>query len=56
MLALKRRTNESITMTLPDGRVIVVHVVEAFAGVTKLGVLAPTDVTIVRSELIGARR
>ncbi len=56
MLALKRRATESITMTLPDGRVIVVECVTVMNGVAKIGIEAPKDVQIVRTELIGERR
>ena len=55
MLALKRRSGESITMELPDGRVIVVEVVELSHGVVRIGIEAPKDVHILRTELIGER-
>ena len=56
MLALKRRNGESLTITLPDGRVIVVHVAKSACGMVKLRVHAPQDVQILRTELIGERR
>lgn len=55
MLALKRNSGESITMTMPDGRVIVIEVVEIRGDVVKVGIAAPQDVVILRTELIGAR-
>jgi len=55
MLALKRKNGESITLTLPDGRVIVVEIVYSCYAYVKLAVEAPTDVAIVRTELIGTR-
>lgn len=55
MLALKRRKNESITLTMPDGRVIVFEIVEVRGDNVRVGVQAPADVSIVRTELIGAR-
>jgi len=42
-------------MTLPDGRIIVVEVMPIQPGVVKIGIEAPGDVKIVRTELIGQR-
>ena len=55
MLALTRKQGESITITLPDGRAIVVEVVTIHPGAIKIGVEAPTDIKILRTELIGQR-
>lgn len=55
MLALKRNAGESITMTLPDGRVIVIEFVEIRGDVVRVGIAAPKDVLILRTELIGSR-
>lgn len=55
MLALKRKQGESITITIPDGRVIVLEIVDSCYAYVKVAVQAPSDVSIVRTELIGAR-
>ena len=55
MLALKRTKGESITVTLPDGRVMVFAIVDVRGATVKVGVQAPADVQILRTELIGQR-
>jgi carbon storage regulator CsrA len=56
MLILTRKPNESITITMPDGRQILVMVTEfiLFAGKTRkvrLGIEAPKDITVHRTEV-----
>lgn len=55
MLALKRKKGESITVTLPDGRVMVFEIVDVRGETVRVGVEAPADVQILRTELIGER-
>ena len=51
MLALKRKKGESLTITMPDGRVMVVEIVDVRGDVVKVGIEAPQDVQILRTEL-----
>jgi len=51
MLVLSRKKNESVIITLPDGREIVVVVVEIDRGKIRLGFQADADVKIDRREL-----
>ena len=55
MLALKRKKGESLTITMPDGRVMVVEIVDVRGDVVRIGIEAPGDVQILRTELIGQR-
>ena len=55
MLALKRKQGESVTLTLPDGRAIVVFISSWDNHVCKVAIEAPADVKILRTELIGQR-
>jgi len=50
MLVLSRKKNESVIITLPDGREIVVVVVEIDRGKIRLGFQADADVKIDRRE------
>ena len=54
MLALSRKHEESITLILPDGRTVMVQLVQIDrrADRAKLGVSAPPDIQIVRTELL----
>lgn len=46
MLVLTRRSREALTLTLPDGREIVIRVLEG--GPVRLGINAPADVAVRR--------
>jgi carbon storage regulator CsrA len=48
MLVLSRRTNEVLTLTLPDGRTIEVRVLSG--GPVRLGITAPVDVNVERTQ------
>lgn len=52
VLILSRRWQESLILTLPDGRTIKVLVVEIGRSNVRLGIDAPDDVDILRSELL----
>jgi carbon storage regulator len=52
MLVLSRRRGESFVIFLPDGREITVTVVERGYDKMRLGIEAPADIVIMRSELI----
>lgn len=55
MLILKRNWNQSIIIRLPDGRRIVVVVVQCPANATiKLGIEADRDIKVHREELLSA--
>jgi len=56
MLVLTRKVDESLTLTLPDGSVIVITLTEVRGDKVRIGIDAPRDVTVLRSELIGERR
>ena len=56
MLVLTRKVDESLTLTLPDGSVIVITLTEVRGDNVRIGIDAPRDVTVLRSELIGERR
>ncbi len=51
MLVLTRRLNESVILKLPVGEQIVIQVVSLDRGAVRLGIDAPNDVDIIRSEL-----
>lgn len=56
MLVLTRNLGQSVTlMTLPDGRVIKVTLTEVGLGKARIGVDAPRDVNIARTELVPAK-
>jgi carbon storage regulator CsrA len=52
MLAISRRAGESVTMFLPDGRLIEVVVYATGNKTVRIGIEAPQDVDIYRTELI----
>jgi carbon storage regulator CsrA len=52
VLAITRRVGESVTIFLPDGRVIEVVVYETHSRKVRIGIEAPTDIDILRTELI----
>jgi carbon storage regulator CsrA len=54
MLVLKRKPNESVRIVGPDGRTVALVTVIGVDGkdAVRLGLLAPPDVRIVRSELL----
>lgn len=53
MLVLTRRVGQSIRLELPDGRTVMIHVLEEQGrhDGRRLGIEAPQDVTIMRDEL-----
>ncbi len=52
MLALTRKQNERVFIILPDGRQVVVSIVEiADRGKVRLGFAAPNDIAINREEV-----
>ena len=56
MLVLTRKVDESITLTLPDGSVIVITLTEVRGDKVRIGIDAPGSIQVLRSELIGERR
>jgi len=52
MLALSRRRGESIQIKTAAGEVIMVHVVHVGQTSVRIGINAPGDTTILRSELL----
>lgn len=55
MLVLKRRTQERVIITLPDGRRITVKLCEVDRNYARLGFDAPTDIRIDREEIAAAK-
>ena len=55
MLALTRRIGESVILTLPDGRRVEFWISDKSAEQVRLGIDAPDDVRIDRSEVIQRR-
>lgn len=53
MLVLTRERDQVIVLTMPDGRVIRLLTVKTSASDVRLGIDAPSDVKIVREELLG---
>lgn len=51
MLVLSRKTNESIVVTLPDGRDVVLTVVEIRGDKVRLGITAARDIAVHREEI-----
>lgn len=51
MLALTRRENEEIILTLPNGDIIQFAVIETRSHRVKIGINAPDNVTIDRKEI-----
>lgn len=52
MLVLARSLNESITIQLPDGRSVKVTLARAWRDGARIGIDAPRDVKVLRTELI----
>jgi len=52
MLVVSRKLGESVTIDLPDGRVIKVTLTEVGLGKARIGIDAPRDVNIARTELV----
>lgn len=53
MLVLSRRIDQRITLELPGGGIVEIALVRIGEQQAKIGVTAPDDVIIVRSELYG---
>ncbi len=51
MLILSRKFGESLTLTLPDGRVIEVKYCGMHGSGIRLGIEAPRDVKVMRPEV-----
>jgi carbon storage regulator CsrA len=56
MLVLSRKLGDAIVITTPDGKEIVVTVQRISMHVCSLGIEAPSEVKILRSELAEARK
>ena len=54
MLVLTRKENESIEITLPDSQQLTIMVTEVERGRARIGIEAPTEIKILRSELVGS--
>jgi carbon storage regulator len=52
MLVLSRKANQTVIVTLPDGREMRVTVVDIDRNKIRLGFDAPDDVKIMREELV----
>jgi carbon storage regulator len=52
MLVLSRKKLESIEVTTPDGTVITIFLCEIRGDKVRIGINAPKDVIIVRTELL----
>jgi carbon storage regulator CsrA len=52
VLVLSRKKNEDIVITIPDGRVITIKVVDIVGDKVRLGVTAAPDVSVMRRELL----
>jgi sRNA-binding carbon storage regulator CsrA len=52
MLVLSRKEGEEVVLILPDGRRIVVCLVEKYHWGARLGFDAPDDVVVMRRELL----
>jgi len=53
MLSLSRRHGESITLILPNGEEILVSVIKGKSSdAVRVGITAPDDVEIIRTELL----
>jgi len=51
MLVLTRKANQRITLLLPDGRSVFVEVVRVRGSHVRVGVEAPDDIEVRRTEL-----
>ncbi len=56
MLVLSRKTDQTAVARLPDGREIVVKVIEIRNGTVRLGFEADRDITIDRREVHDAKQ
>lgn len=56
MLVLSRNQGESVTLELPDGEVLTIHVMTVRGGEVKLSFDVPTDVLVSRTEARKVRR
>ena len=56
MLVLTRNPRESITVILLDGRLIEFKIIEVRGKQTRVGIEAPKDCRILRSELVELAR
>ena len=52
MLVISRKLAQKFTLTLPDGEVIVVTIVQASASNVRLGIDAPRNIVVSRNELL----
>ena len=52
MQIITRKNEERITMVLPQGQEIIVTLVESLEGSARIGIEAPIEIYIVRTELI----
>lgn len=51
MLCLTRLVDEWIDVSLPDGRLVSIVVIETSKGKVRLGIIAPDDVAVDRREV-----
>jgi carbon storage regulator CsrA len=56
MLVLSRKRNESVVLTLEDGRIITFTIVDQGPARTRLGIEAPPTVQVDRSEVYERKR
>ncbi len=56
MLVVSRKKNESVIVVLPDGRTVAITVCRIKRESVRIGIEAPIDVTVVRSELAGGEQ
>lgn len=54
MLILSRKVSESLLLLLPDGREVMITVVTASGGKTRLGIEAPREIEIRRAAASSA--
>ena len=52
MLVLSRKEGETITITLPNGKEIIVSLVQLRRSSARIGIEAPPEIHVLRSELI----
>ena len=51
-MVVTRKLGESITIDLPDGKVIKITLTEVGLGKARIGIEAPRDINIARTELV----
>ena len=56
MLVLERKEDENLIITTPEGVTLEIHLIAAKRGRAKLGIIAPLEYEIARSELIDAEQ